>query len=202
MCCLCGTMSSVDKVVMLEALGWSRDGVKDKHLPDDIINIIRQFAFFDIRTDAYQDHLEKEDIKADLRYVLRQMVFQINDGLKRYETGKFGVEYNTINVGSNCCSMCGNFVALWDPIPENIRCCCKFISDDEIMDLEYQRYDNYFWEEDEEDEREYLRKKQNKEQDEELQKKNVIEDDLYSDEDSECSSYKSDYDCYDNSCFY
>lgn len=55
-------MSSIDKAVLLEALGWSRGGkasYKDKdsedrdqssHLPDDILNIIHQLTFFDVRT--------------------------------------------------------------------------------------------------------------------------------------------------------
>lgn len=208
-------MSSIDKAVMLEALGWSRGGEENKHLPDDIVNIIHQFTFFDSRTEAYRKHLLKEEIKADKLYALDHMMFQINDGLRRFQTGKYGVEYNTINIGSNCCSSCGNFVALWDPIAENIRCSCRFFSEEEIMELEYERQDNYFWEEEEDAERERERRRKNKELDKEFDKEFAdefadeiysLEDDPYSDrepnwdEGSECSL---DYDyCDDDNSYF
>ena len=143
-------MSLIDKAVMLEALGWSRGGKKDKHLPDDIVRIIHQFTYFDIRSDAYKEYLLKEDIKSLKLHILDYMLYEINkNDMRRCETGKYRVEYNPINIGSNCCTMCGDFVPKrdTDPIPKNIKCCCKFISEEEIMELEHGRYDNYFWEE-------------------------------------------------------
>lgn len=206
-------MSSIDKAVMLEALGWSRGNNKNKHLPDDIVNIIHQFTFFDVRTKAYRVHIEKERIKADKLFVLDDVMFQINDGLRRFQTGKYGVEYNSINIGSNCCSVCGNFVARLDPIPENIRCSCRFLTEEEIMDLEHERQDNYFWEEEEDAERDRERKRKNREFHKEFgDKYNTdydtysLEDDPYSDrepnwdEGSECSL---DYDyCDDDNSYF
>mgnify|MGYP001042042512 CR=1 FL=1 len=203
-------MSSLDRAVMLENLGWSRGGEKNNHLPDDIVNIIHQFAFFDIRTEAYRVHLEKEEVKAEKLYALDHMMFQINDGLRRYGTGKYGVEYNSINIGSNCCSVCGNFVALWDPIPENIRCSCRFLTEEEIMDLEHERQDNYYLEEEEEEdnEKDRERRRKNREFDKEFgdEYHSDYEDDPYSDrepnwdEGSECSL---DYDyCDDDNSYF
>jgi len=216
-------MSSVDRAVMLGALGWSRGGktsssYKDResknrdqstHLPDDIVKIIRDFTFFDVRTEAYRDHLFKEDVKVDKLYALDHMMFQINDGLRRCGTGKYGVEYNAINIGSNCCSVCGNFVALWDPIPENIRCSCRFLTEEEIMDLEHERQDNYFWEEEEDSERDRESRRKNREFDEEFGDEYhsdydtySLEDDPYSDREpnwDEGSKYSLVYDyCNDN----
>jgi len=205
-------MSSVDRAVMLGNLGWYRGGEKNKHLSDDIVKIIHQFTFFDVRTEAYRDHLFKEDVKVDKQYALDQMMFQINDGLKRYATGKYGVEYNSINIGSNCCTVCGNFVALWDPTPENIRCSCRFLTEEEIMDLEHERQDNYYLEEEEEEaERDRERKIKNREFDKEFgefgdEYHSDYEDDPYSDrepnwdEGSECSL---DYDyCDDDNSYF
>lgn len=216
-------MSSVDRAVMLEALGWSRGGkasYKDRkskyrdqstHLPDDIVKIIHRFTFFDVRTEAYQQHIEKEETKYHKLYVLHFMMFQINDGLRRYGTGKYEVEYNSINIGSNCCTVCGNFVALWDPIPENIRCSCRFLTEEEIMDLEHERQDNYYLEEEaEEDERDRERRRKNREFDKEFgdwdYETYSLEDDPYSDrepnwdEGSECSL---DYDyCDDDNSYF
>jgi hypothetical protein len=166
-------MSSIDKAVMLEALGWSRGGKtnKDKespnrdqstHLPDDIIRIIHQFTFFDVMSEAYREHLLKEDIKSHKLLVLDYMIYEINNGVRRYGTGKYGVEYNPIIIGSNCCTVCGEF-SIWDPVPENIRCYCMFISEEEIMEMEHERQDNYFWEEEIDDEREKERRQKNRE---------------------------------------
>jgi hypothetical protein len=170
-------MSSIDKVVMLEALGWSRGGkasYRDKkssyrdqstHLPDDIVRLISEFTFFDVRSDAYQEHLLKEYIKLDKLHVLDYMLYQINNGVRRNGPGKYGVEYNPINIGSNCCTMCGDFVPVWGgAIPENIRCSCRFISEEEIMEMEHERQDNYFWEEEIDDEREKERRRKNREE--------------------------------------
>ena len=205
-------MSSIDRAVMLEALGWSRGGEKNNHLPDDIVNIIHQFTFFDVRTEAYRDHLFKEDVKVEKLYALDHMMFQINDGLKRYATGKYGVEYNSINIGSNCCTVCGNFVALWDPIPENITCSCRFITEKEIMDLEHERQDNYYLEEEEEEEeaeRDRERKRKNREFDKEFDKDYdtySLEDDPYSDREpnwDEGSESSLDYDyCDDDNSYF
>lgn len=204
-------MSSIDRVVMLEALGWSRGGKENKHLPDDIVKVIRDFAFFDVRTEAYQEHIYLKKLKEDKLYTLDHMMNQINDGLKRYATGKYGIEYNSINIGSNCCSVCGDFVALWGPIPENIRCSCSFFSEEEIMDFEHKRQDNYFWEEEEDAERERERRRKNKEFDKEFADEFIdeiysIEDDPYSDrkpnwdEGSDCSL---DYDyCDDDNSYF
>jgi hypothetical protein len=156
-------MSSIDKAVMLEALGWSRGGKKDNHLPDDIVRIIHQFTLFDVRSEAYREHLLKEDIKSDKLHVLDYMLYEINDGLTRIQTGKYGVEYNHINIRSNCCSVCGEFSIL-DPVPENIRCYCMFMSEEEIMEMEHERQDNYFWEEEIDDEREKERRRKNREE--------------------------------------
>lgn len=171
-------MSSTDKAVMLEALGWSRGGkasYRDKkfidrdqstHLPDDIVKIIREFTFFDVRSETYREHLLKEDIKSDKLHVLDYMMYQINDGLRRCGTGKYGVEYNPINIGSNCCTVCGEFVPVWgDPNPENIRCSCsRFISEEEIMDLE-EYHDKYYLEKEKiDDEREKERRRRNREE--------------------------------------
>ena len=166
-------MSSIDKAVMLEALGWSRGGKtnKDKespnrdqstHLPDDIIRIIHQFTFFDVMSEAYREHLLKEDIKSHKLLVLDYMIYEINNGVRRYGTGKYGVEYNPIIIGCNCCTVCGEF-SIWDPVPENIRCYCMFISEEEIMEMEHERQDNYFWEEEIDDEREKERRQKNRE---------------------------------------
>lgn len=204
-------MSSVDRAVMLENLGWSRGGEKNKHLPDDIVKIIHQFTFFDVRTETYRDHLFKEDVKVDKLYALDHMMFQINDGLRRYGTGKYGVEYNAINIGSNCCTVCGDFVPVWDPIPENIRCSCRFLTEEEIMDLENERQDKYDLEEEEEEEeaeRERERRRKNREFDKEFgdEYHSDYEDDPYSDrepnwdEGSECSL---DYDyCDDDNSYF
>ena len=153
-------MSSIDKAVMLEALGWSRGGKENKHLPDDIVNIINQFTFFDTRTEAYRFHFFKKGVKEVKLKVLDNMMFQINDGLRRFQTGKYGVEYNS----SNCCTICGNFVELWDRIPENIRCSCRFLTEEEIMEIEYERPDNFFPEEEEDAEREKERRRKNREE--------------------------------------
>ena len=148
-------MSSIDKAVMLEALGWSRGGkasYRDKesqdrnqstHLPDDIVRLIHQFTFFDVRSEAFREHLLKEDIKSHKLLVLDYMIYEINNGVRRHGTGKYGVEYNPIIIGSNCCTVCGEF-SIWDPVPENIRCYCMFISEEEIMEMEHERQDNYF----------------------------------------------------------
>ena len=208
-------MSSIDRAVMLEALGWSRCGEKNKYLPDDIVNIIHQFTFFDVRTETYREHLKKEKIKADKLYVLDQMMFQINDGLKRCETGKYKVEYNSINVGSNCCTVCGEFVPVWDPIPENISCSCRFFTEEEIMELEHERQDNYFWEEEEKEKEEEKRNRERrrKERDFENEIENLdydtflLEDDPYSDrkpnwdEGSECS-LDDEYCCDDENYYF
>ena len=158
-------MSSIDKVVMLEALGWSRGGKKGNHLPDDIIRIIHQFTFFDVRSEAYRDHILKEDIKSNKLLVLDYMLYEINNGVTRCGTGKYGVEYNRINIRSNCCSVCGGF-SIWDPVPENIRCYCMFMymSEEEIMEMEHERQDNYFWEEEIDDERDKERRRKNREE--------------------------------------
>ena len=200
-------MSSVDRAVMLENLGWSRGGKKNNHLPDDIVNIIHQFTFFDVRSEAYRVHLFKEDVKADKLRVLDHMMSKINYGLRRCGTGEYGVEYNPINIGSNCCTVCGEF-SLWDPVPENIRCSCRFLTEEEIMDLEHERQDNYFWEEEEDAERDRERRRINREFDKEFGDEyysdydTYSEDDPYSDrkpnwdEGSECSLdnvYDDDY---------
>ena len=169
-------MSSIDKAVMLEALGWSRDGkvsYRDKdseyrdqstHLPDDIVRLISEFTFFDVRSEAYREHLLKEDIKSHKLRVLDYILYDINYGLRRCKTGKYGVEYTSIN-GNKCCSMCGEFIPVWgEPIPENIRCSCRFISEEEIMEMEHERQDNYFWEEEIDDEREKERRRKNREE--------------------------------------
>ena len=195
-------MSSIDRAVMLEALGWSRGGKKNNHLPDDIVKVIRDFTFFDVRTKAYRVHLFKENVKADKLYALDHMMFQINNGLRRFQTGEYGVEYNPINIESNCCTVCGEF-SLKDPIPENIRCSCMFLTEEEIMDLEHKRQDNYFWEEEEDAERDRERRRINREFDKKFDKEfgdeyhsdydTYSEDDPYSDrkpnwdEGSECS---------------
>lgn len=178
-------MSSSDRAVMLEALGWSRGGAKNNHLPDDIVNIIHQFVFFDIRTEAYREHIIKEEIKTDKIYALNHMMFQINDVLKYMFTtsfsSKYGVEYDSINITSNCCTICGEFVPVQDPIPANIRCYCSFITEEEIMDLEYQRQDNDFWEEEQDAERERERRRQNREFDKDFGDDTYSLEDDYSD---------------------
>jgi|UniRef100_A0A6C0ILN9 hypothetical protein len=201
-------MSSINKAVMLEALGWSRGGEITNHLPDEIVDIIRQFTFFDIRTDLYNEHLIKKDIKEYKLYVLEYMMNRINYGLKRHGTGKYGVEYSSINIESNCCTICGDFVPVWDrePIPENIRCFCRFISEEEIMDLENQRQDNDCWEEEQETEKEQDRRR-NREFDKDFEDDiSSLDDNSYSDrkpnwdEGSECNL---DYDyCDDDNSYY
>lgn len=141
-------MRSIDKVVMLEALGWSRGGKENKYLPDDIIKIIRDFAFFDSRTEAYREHLIKEDIKMNKQRVLFHMMSTMNIQPK---------------YGSDYCVACGECVQIWDILPEKIRCSCQFFSEEEIMELEYNRPDNYFWEEEEDAEREKERRRKNRE---------------------------------------
>jgi hypothetical protein len=191
-------MSSIDKAVMLEALGWSRGGKtnKDKespdrdqstHLPDDIMRLIHQFTFFDVRSEAFREHLLKEDIKSHKLLVLDYMIYDINNGVRRHGTGKYGVEYNPIIIGSNCCTVCGEF-SIWDPVPENIRCYCMFISEEEIMEIEHERQDNYFWEEEIDDEREKERRRKNREEfgdnwwcDSEPDNETYLLDDEYSD---------------------
>ena len=214
---LCETMSSIDRAVMLEAIGWSRGGEKNNHLPDNIVNIIHQYTFFDVRTEAYREHLYKEDVKAEKLYALDHMMFQINDGLMRFQTGKYGVEYNSINIGRNCCTVCGNFVALWDPIPENIRCSCRFLTEEEIMDLENERQDNYYLEEEEEEEEEAERDRERKIKNREFDKEfgdeyhsdydtYSLEDDPYSDREpnwDEGSERSLDYDyCDDDNSYF
>jgi hypothetical protein len=170
-------MSSIDKAVMLEALGWSRGGkasYRDKesqdrnqstHLPDDIVRLIHEFTFFDVRSEAYREHLLKEDIKSHKLHVLDYILYELNYGLRRCETGKYGVDYTSINIGNKCCTMCGEFVPVWgDPNPENIRCSCRFISEEEIMGMEHEREDNYFWEEEIDNEREKERRRKNREE--------------------------------------
>lgn len=208
---LCETMSSIDKAVMLEVLGWSRCGKNDNYLPDDIVNIIHQFTFFDVRTKAYQEHLERQRIQAHKQCVLDHMMEQINVGLKRYGTGEYGIEYNLINIGSNCCMVCGEFVNTWEQLPEKNKCSCRFISEEEIMDYEHQRDDNFFWEEELDAERDRERRKKNqyfnKKIDEQFDE-NVysFEDDPYSDrkpnwDEGSVSSLDYDYCDDDNSYF-
>jgi hypothetical protein len=195
-------MSSIDRAVMLEALGWSRGGIINNHLPDDIVGIIHKFTFFDRRTKEYEEHLKKEDIKATKQNLLRDMIFQINDGLRRCGTGKYGVEYN--NIVKNCCMACGNF---WgnDMLAENLKCYCRFISEEEIMDLESARYDNYFWEEEEDAERDRERRRINREFDNKFgdwdYETYSLEDDDYNYEGSECSLDYEDYYDDNNSYF-
>lgn len=200
-------MWSINKAVMLEALGWSRGGKKNNHLPDEIVNVIHQFTFFDVRTKEYDEHLIKEDIKAYKLYVLDDMMFQINNGLKHYGTGEYGVEYKSINIGSNCCTICGDFIPVGIPIAENIRCYCRFISEEEIMDLERERQDNYFWEEEEDAERDLERRRKNREINEEFEDYTYcLEDDPYSDRKpnwDEGSEYSLDYDyCDDDNSYF
>jgi hypothetical protein len=147
------SIESLDRVVMLERLGWSRGG-NTNHLPDDIIGVIKDFTFFDTRTEEYREHLKREQNKYDMYWVLDDMMFKINNGLNRYKTGEYGVEYNPINTSSNCCTRCGDFVPVWDPLPENIRCKCKFMTEEETMELEYQFDDYHLWKEEEEEEEE------------------------------------------------
>lgn len=188
-------MRSIDKVVMLEALGWSRGGKENKYLPDDIIKIIRDFAFFDSRTEAYREHLIKEDIKMNKQRVLFHMMSTMNIQPK---------------YGSDYCVACGECVQIWDILPEKIRCSCQFFSEEEIMELEYERQDNYFWEEKEDAERERERRRKNKELDKEFDKEFAdefadeiysLEDDPYSDRKpnwDEGSEYSLEYDYYDD----
>jgi hypothetical protein len=207
-------MSSIDRSVMLEALGWFRGGEKNNHLPDDIMNIIHQFTFFDVRTKAYSEHCMKKNVKVEKLNTLDHMMFQINDGLRRIQTGTYGVEYNSINVKSNCCSVCGDFIPVLDPIPENIRCSCSFLTEEDIEKLENEHNDVYYWEEEQEDvERDRERKIKNRKFDEkfgdEYHSENhtyYLEDDIYSDrkpnwdEGSECSL---DYDyCDDDNSYF
>jgi len=207
-------MSSIDKAVLLEALGWSRGGkasYKDKdsedrdqssHLPDEILKIIKEFTFFDVRTEAYREHLLKKNIKSDKLCVLNLMMYKINDGLRRYGTGEYGVEYNPINIKNNCCILCGEF-SLWDPVPENIRCYCRFLTEEEIEKMEHDREDNYFLEEkDAEKDRE--RRRLNREFDNKFgdldYDTDSLEDNPYSDRKPDwdgCSKYSlEDYDDY------
>ena len=179
-------MSSIDRAVMLEALGWSRGGNTNNHLPDDIVGVIHKFTFFDRRTKEYEEHLKKEDIKAAKQNLLRHMIFQINDGLRRCGTGKYGVEYN--NIVKNCCTLCGNF---WgnDMLAENVKCYCRFmvISEEEIMDFERARYD--FWEDEKDAERD-------RERDRERRRKNREFDKEFGDWDYE--TYSLEYDDYND----
>lgn len=203
-------MSSIDKIVVLEALGWSRNGNDDKHLPDEIIDIIRQFAFFDVRTEAYREHLKRENIKADKLFALNHMMFQINNGLRRYGTGKYAVEYNSI-VQCECCTVCGEFISSSNTISEKITCSCWFMSEEEIMDFEYQCSDNYFWEEYEDVIKDEERRKLNREfykafgdfEDGFCKNKNVyypVDEDPYSDweERSDTNDYSSEDDYSDS----
>ena len=172
-------MSSSDKAVLLKALGWSRDGkasYRDResqdrdqttHLPDDVVRIISEFTFFDIRSEAYREHILKEKIKSRKLHVLDYILYEFNYGLRRCETGEYGVDYTPINIGNKCCTICGEFVPVWgDPNPENIRCSCRFgfISDEKIMEMELEREDNYFWDEEIDKEREKERRRKNREE--------------------------------------
>ena len=206
-------MSSIAKAVMLDALGWSRDGKKYNHLPDDIVNIIHNFVFFDVRTEAYREHLLRKNIKSDKLNALNHMMLLIDDGWTRYASGYYGMDNTFVNIGNNFCTICGEFVSILIPlIPENIRCNCEFnfLSDDEIMDLEYERQDNYFWEEEEDIERDHERRRKNRELDAKCGDSDcityAIEDDPYSDRKpnwDECCNSCENYDyCDDNNSYF
>lgn len=105
---------------------------------------------------------------------------------------------------------------LGHPIPENIRCSCRFLTEEEIMDLEHERHDNYFWEEEEDVKRHCEMRRKNREFNKEFDDKfeddyhsdydiNSLEDDPYSDREpnwDEGSEYSLDYEyCYDDNYY-
>ena len=149
-------------------------GCLGNHLATFVKDRAREvFTFFDVRSEAYREHLLKEDIKSRKLHVLDYILYELNYGLRRCEIGKYGVDYGvdyrvdyTSIIGNKCCTMCGEFVPVWgDPIPENIRCSCiRFISEEEIMELE-EYHDKYYLEEEErDDEREKERRRRNREE--------------------------------------
>lgn len=161
-------MESQDRAVMLELLGWSRGG-KTNHLPDDIIGVIKDFTFFDTRTKAYYEHLEKKRTEVDMRWVLDEMMYEINGGiLNRYETGEYGVEYNPIITTSICCYRCGDFISTGGPLSMNTRCVCDPLTEEEIDELLYKR-------EEEEERRDELSNKTYAEYMEEMRKERLEE---------------------------
>ena len=168
------TMESQDRAVMLELIGWSRGG-KINHLPDDIIGVIKDFTFFDTRSEAYREHLEKERAKRYMMWVLAGMMYEINNGLKRYETGEYRVEYNPIITTSKCCYRCGDFIPTGDALSINTRCVCESLTEEEIMEQLYKR-------EEEEERRDELSNKTYAEYMEEMRKERLEEmcdEDMY-----------------------
>jgi hypothetical protein len=163
----------MERALMLDLLGYSRGG-QVNHLPDDIIFTIKAFLFFDVRSNAYQQHLVQNEIKKDKLFALDNMMSYINRSMVRYLTGKYGVDYTPNIIDSKCCIVCGEFIPLWHPILEKINCSCKVMSNQDIDELEYRRQCSNLW-----NEEEYFDEKINTQiiEDEEYQ----MEDDSYSD---------------------
>lgn len=132
------TMESQDKAFILELLGWSRGG-KTNHLPDDIIGVIKKFTFYDTRSEAYYEHLEKKRKKKDMHWVLDDILYEINNDINRYETGEYGVEYNPIITTSKCCYRCGDFIPTRGQLSINTKCVCDSLTEEEMMELLYKR---------------------------------------------------------------
>lgn len=162
------SIESQDRAVMLELLGWYRGG-KTNHLPDDIIGVIKDFTFFDTRTKAYREHLEKKRTELDMLWVLDEMMYEINDGRTCYETCKYEVEYNRIISTSTCCYRCGDFIPTGVPHSINARCECEPLTYEEMMEFSYKR-------EEEKERRDELSNKTYAEYMEEMKKERLEED--------------------------
>jgi len=152
------SLESQDRAVMLELLGWSRNGTTS-HLPDDIIGVIKEFTFFDTRTEAYRDYLKQQETKYNMYWVLQDMIFEIN--MKSDEIDEYFAT-------SKCCYRCGDFTPTGGPLSINTRCVCETLTEEEIDELLYKR-------EEEEERRDELSNKTYAEYMEEMRKERLEE---------------------------
>lgn len=142
---------TMNKILLLEQIGAFGTGNKSGYYPQDVINIIKEFAFHDISTMEYANKVSR--YKHNLNsYMIKNVNTECESNeIQVVETtpdARIDFHYTWNDEDSNShhsvvCSICGNFVICGNlnvnHHSTHIRCGC----DDDFDDLESEYDDNY-----------------------------------------------------------
>lgn len=139
----------MNKLLLLEQIGAFGSGNKSGYYPQDVINIIKDFAFHDVSTMEYANKVSR------YKHILNSyMMTNINTECETNEIqiaeaatdARLDLHYRWIDDHFNShhsvvCSICGNFVVCGNINVDHIRCRCD--DDFDYFETEYHHDSDY-----------------------------------------------------------
>jgi hypothetical protein len=123
----------IQKQILINKIGI------DLNLPDEILNIVKSFTFYDIKT--YNLILNTKFKKAEINHIIKKvLVFYSYNYVQNSKYNHWGIlmyslddTYPFIHINNDTCNYCGNYCGNYvdnqinNHIPRNIICNCTFL---------------------------------------------------------------------------